>query len=477
MKLPVILQGGMGAAVSSWKLAQAVSRVGQLGVVSGTALDCVLARRLQDGDEQGHIRRALEHFPFPRMAQRILERYFIPGGKAKEAPYRSVPMHTAEGCKEAQELCMVGNFVEVFLAREGHGNPVGINYLEKIQLPHLPSLYGAMLAGVAVVIVGAGIPMDFPAAIDALAEHRTASYRVYAAPGTETERAPAPCVMTLSPSAFHENGSLEALARPGFLPIVSSVTLASMLNRKAEGAISGFVVEGPTAGGHNAPPRGPLRLTSDGQPIYGERDVVDLEGLRALGKPFWLAGGYGTREGVLAALEAGAAGIQTGTPFALCVESGMTEPLRRACVKAALRGELEIVTDPKASPTGFPFKVARVEGSLSDVKVRDQRRRVCDLGYLRTVYQKADGSYGYRCAAEPLSAFVAKGGGMAETDGRQCLCNALISNVGMPQRGHDGSVEKPLLTLGDSVVDIGRFCTLENPDFTAADVVRVLLGG
>ena len=47
---PVIIQGGMGVAVSSWHLAREVSRAGHLGVVSGTALDAVLARTLQDGD-------------------------------------------------------------------------------------------------------------------------------------------------------------------------------------------------------------------------------------------------------------------------------------------------------------------------------------------------------------------------------------------------------------------------------------------
>ena len=46
--LPKIIQGGMGVGVSSWRLARAVSALGQLGVVSGTALDQVLARRLQD---------------------------------------------------------------------------------------------------------------------------------------------------------------------------------------------------------------------------------------------------------------------------------------------------------------------------------------------------------------------------------------------------------------------------------------------
>ena len=77
----------MGAAVSNWRLAQAVARLGQLGVVSGTALDVVFARRLQDGDPGGHMRRGLDRFPVPEMAERIWGRYYIPGGKAETAPY------------------------------------------------------------------------------------------------------------------------------------------------------------------------------------------------------------------------------------------------------------------------------------------------------------------------------------------------------------------------------------------------------
>ena len=143
-----IIQGGMGTGVSNWRLAQTVSRIGQLGLVSGTGLDHILIRRLQDGDPEGHMRRALSHFPFPKMVQRILDTYFIPGGKAVSATYKSSGFHTVEGNRAPQEMCIAANFVEVFLAREGHSNPVGINYLEKIQLPHLPSIYGAMLAGV-----------------------------------------------------------------------------------------------------------------------------------------------------------------------------------------------------------------------------------------------------------------------------------------------------------------------------------------
>ena len=145
--LPTIIQGGMGAAVSNWRLARAVSRLGQLAVVSGTALDLIFARRLQDGDPGGQMRRGLDQFPIPEIAERVWGTYYIPGGKQERAHYKSLPTHSKDTPLELKELCVVANFVEVILAREGHDNPVGINYLEKVQLPHLPSIYGAMLAG------------------------------------------------------------------------------------------------------------------------------------------------------------------------------------------------------------------------------------------------------------------------------------------------------------------------------------------
>jgi len=127
--LPQIIQGGMGAGVSNWELAKAVSSLGQLGVVSGTVLDGILSRRLQDGDVGGHMRRAFSHFPFPEMAARVLARHFIEGGRPAGTPYRPIPMYSRTGSpRELIELCILGNFVEVFLAREGHDGPVGINH-------------------------------------------------------------------------------------------------------------------------------------------------------------------------------------------------------------------------------------------------------------------------------------------------------------------------------------------------------------
>lgn len=473
MHLPQIIQGGMGAAVSSWRLAQAVSKLGQLGVVSGTALGEILARRLEDGDPGGEMRRALMAFPFRRMAERILEAHFIPGGKKPDVPYRTNAMLTANGNnRSTEELCIAGNFTEVYLAREGHGNSVGINYLEKIQLPHLPSLYGAMLAGVSVVIMGAGIPLAVPGVLDALAEHRPTTYPLHVIGSGEG------IAMAFDPRAFHEaNSPVPVLTRPEFLPIVASSALAAILIRKSSGRISGFVIEGPTAGGHNAPPRGTMKLTPDGEPVYGPRDVVDLATMRELGYPFWLAGGYGSRERFQEALAQGAAGVQVGTAFALCVESGLIPEVRRALIAKALAGQAKIRTDPVVSPAGFPFKVAQLEGSLSEEGVYRSRKRVCDLGFLREVYRRPDGSIGYRCPAESEASFVAKGGAIEDTAGRACLCNALVANVGQPQRLRDGTYEPCLVTLGDDLVEVGRFCTKEKPDYTAAHVIRVLLNG
>ena len=132
---PRIIQGGMGVAVSGWRLARAVAVTGQLGMVSGTALEVVCARRLQLGDPGGHLRPALAHFPVPGVADRILRSYYLPGGKVAEAPFRPVPRFTLRPARALQELTVAANFAEVYLAKEGHDGQVGINYLRKIELP------------------------------------------------------------------------------------------------------------------------------------------------------------------------------------------------------------------------------------------------------------------------------------------------------------------------------------------------------
>ena len=469
-ELPVLIQGGMGAGVSDWRLARAVSRAGQLGVVSGTGLDAIYLRRLQDGDPGGHMRRALEAFPIAGVADRIAENYFIESGKAPEERFKAKPMPRLNPSKKLDELMVVGNFVEVYLAKEGHEGVVGINYLEKIQTPHLASLYGAMLAGVDYVLMGAGIPMAIPGILDRLSEGLPVEYRLDVKGAQRGEV----FAMHFDPTNIGD-GSLPPAPRPQFLAIVSSHVLATALVRKASGHVDGFVIEGPTAGGHNAPPRGKMALNDLGEPIYGDRDMPDLAVFRELGLPFWLAGGYAEPEQIAAALEVGATGVQVGTAFAYCEESGFTAATKREVIDLSSAGRARIFTDPVASPTGFPFKVVELDDSLSNPVVYEKRSRICDLGYLRTAYRREDGTVGWRCPSEPVEDYVRKGGSEEDTVGRKCLCNALIANIGLPQIQRNGEVEKELITSGDDVADVARFLPPGRDSYSALDVIDYLL--
>jgi nitronate monooxygenase len=468
-KFPTVIQGGMGAGVSNWRLARTVSELGQLGVVSGTALDFIVARRLQDGDKGGHLRYALDAFPFPKMAERVWDAYYIPGGRDSDKPYKPAPMHTLRSSRELVELCIVANFMEVWLARVGHENAVGINYLEKVQMPHLPSLYGAMLAGVEYVLMGAGIPLRIPGALDALARHETATYPLWVS-GANTED---DTILTFDPKQYMEV-DLPPLKRPKFLAIVASNTLATTMVRKANGRVDGFIVEGSTAGGHNAPPRGKQPLSDTGEPVYGVRDVVDLAKLGELNLPFWLAGGFGTAEKLAEALAAGAAGVQIGTAFAFCEESGLREDYKQALLLKVTEGKAEVFTDPNSSPTGFPFKAAQLATTNSEDSVYLERPRICDIGHLREAYRLDNGQLGFRCPAEPVATFVAKGGTSEQTLGKKCLCNCLLSNIDLAQV-RPGYVERGLVTAGNDLTELGRLLRDGATTYRAADVIEALV--
>ncbi|MDQ1627620.1 MAG: hypothetical protein QOI54_1364 [Actinomycetota bacterium] len=467
-RLPAVIQGGMGVAVSSWRLAGAVARTGQLGVVSGIALDAVLARRLEDGDVGGHARRAIAAFPVPELADRVLTRYFRRDGRTPGMPYTPVPRLALRQSRRALELSVLGNFVEVWLAKNGHDGPVGVNYLEKVQMATPAAAYGAMLAGVDVVLMGAGIPRDIPALLDRLAVHDRVRLPV------DVSGAEGGYAVELDPRELLGT-ALPPLARPAFLAIVSAHVLAAYLARDEHIRPDGFIIEGPLAGGHNAPPRGRLSLDELGQPVFGPRDDADLGKVAALGLPFWLAGSYGTPERLAAALEAGAAGVQVGTLFAMCAESGLALGLR-AEVMAELRdGTLDVRTDALASPTGFPFKVAQLPRTLADPVARADRPRLCDLGYLRTPFVRTGGDIGYRCPAEPVHTYLRKGGTVEDTVGRTCLCNSLTANVELGQTRRDGYVEQPLVTLGADLEGVRRLVESHPDGWSAQDAVSWLL--
>ncbi|MCC7075359.1 MAG: nitronate monooxygenase [Deltaproteobacteria bacterium] len=462
----------MGVSVSWYRLARAVSSQGHLGVVSGVAIGNVLAARLWRGDLE--VLQALRRFPVASTVQEIEERFYRPAGETtgKQAPQPT--MWTLDPTPRNQRLTVVGAFVEVALAREGHDNAVGMNLLEKIAPPNLASLYGAMLAGVDTIIMGAGIPLRIPGALDRLARHERATYPIDV-DGADKNDA---FKIAFDPElVFPGWTDRPTLVRPRFYPIVSSNALALAMLKRADGSIQGYVVEGPTAGGHNAPPRGDVELNADGEPIYGPRDVVDLDKLKGLGLPFWLAGGRGRPGGLRDAQARGAAGIQVGTAFAFCRESGVDPVLRRRIVAEARAGRIRVRTDPRASPTGFPFKVVQVAGTVSDPVVYGARARICNVGALREAYKRPDGSVGYRCASEPEEQYVAKGGKLEDTVGRACLCNGLTSKAGLPMLTKLGAVEPPIVTAGDDLVEIGQFLREGQDDYGVADVLAYLIEG
>jgi NAD(P)H-dependent flavin oxidoreductase YrpB (nitropropane dioxygenase family) len=463
--IPALIQGGMGVGVSSWQLASAVARGGGLGVVSGVGPDLLLARVLQDGDPGGHVRRVLAGYPDQELVALTLSRFFRAEGLADGEAYRPLPRLDLHQRPEAMRFAALGGFVQVALAKSGHDGKVGINLLEKVQIWTPPVLLGAMVAGVDVVLVGAGVPSNLPRLIDGISAGDTVRLPIDVEGSQEGDT----FEVVLDPAAVLRTEQVR-LPRPAFLAIVSSHVLASYLQRDEVTAADGFVVEGWKAGGHNAPPRR-AAVDDTGQTVYTERDEADLAKMAALGRPFWLAGGYGTPAKFVEALAAGAHGVQVGTPFALCRESGMRPDLRETVVADLRAGTVVVRTDPLASPTGFPFKVLQVEGTLSDRQVHASRERICDLGYLRTLVRRDDGTVAYRCPSEPVDAYVRKGGEAADTEGRVCLCNGLLATAGYPQRRKDGTEELPVLTLGADLEAVTSLAA-EYPDgWGAADVV------
>ena len=166
----------MGVHVSGHRLARTVAMAGGLGVISGTGLDGVYARLLQDGDRGA--RWGIEQFPDQAIAERLLARHFKPEGRGRQAvrqpaqvDHRSADGSTAREPRGAAGARVASAFAEVTRAKHHHDGVVGINVLRKIALPIPATIYGAMLAGVDVVLTGAGSPDEMPRLLDALARH------------------------------------------------------------------------------------------------------------------------------------------------------------------------------------------------------------------------------------------------------------------------------------------------------------------
>jgi nitronate monooxygenase len=456
----------MGIAISGWPLARAVASAGQLGVVSGTAIDNVFVRRLQENGVDADLQAVLDQFPLQSVVDDVLNDFASRERSASE-PFRTLPMLTHRSTDRSIDIVVLASFVEVALAKMGHDGDVGINLLTKVQIPTAATLCGAILAGVNYVVMGAGVPTHIPGALERLSLGEPVDLPLSVTGASSDNPATS---LHFDPSRYL--GS-RVLSRPRFLGIVSSHVLANALAKRSNGPVDGFVLERPVAGGHNAPPRGDFGIDADGNPEYGPRDVVDFEVLVNLKVPFWIGGGVTSPQDVKDAMSLGASGVQVGTLFAYCNESGMDPVLRREVLDTLRTGTVDVRTSLRASSTGYPFKVASVSGTISDPQVYDDRARKCDLGYLREPYVRLDGSVGYRCAAEPVSAYVRKGGSPEATVDVTCLCNGLMATCGLGQVRSDGRRESAIVTSGDCIDDVRQL--LQGRDsYSASDVIAHL---
>ncbi len=505
-----LIQGGMGVYVSNWRLARAVAmeQMGStVGTVSGTGLDWVYVRILQLGDPGGHIQRAFLAFDSKfqsEIGKKFFNRYYIQDGKSANVRYKNAPLqvvHTSDGGimlpmpadppqptelfldDDVIELLILSGFAEVWLAKEGHNGKIFINFLKKIELPLVYTMYGAMLADVDGIIVGAGNPEGLaairsklvvkePVQIDLSLLYREAGESFF---------------VSFNPQKV-ANGKLTAVSiqKPAFLAIASLENLVRSLAESSSEPPDGFIIEHHTAGGHNAGPQGPLQLDALGQPVYASGDEPNLQIIRELHVPFWLAGGYGSHEKLHQAISLGANGVQVGSIFALAEESGMKTVYRNAILDQIRKGksETDLVLTTLVSPTGFPFKVVQLENTISEAEVYQQRLRVCDIGLLQQRGLSKPDANGVRrifqrCSAGPVESYISKRGLLHNTQDRRCLCNGLLSAVGLGQiTGNNGELteEPAIITLGNHLDGIRRLSRQGQSRYWVKDVIADILG-
>lgn len=445
-RLRPVIQGGMGIYISWWDLARKVASAGGIGTVSLTGMWEVLKRVLQNGDPGGHYRRALKAFPNLAIAEAVLGRYYVDGGLRVKC-YRTAPMmalQIPEGSQqgplqsELEEDMVVAGFAEVFLAKEGHDGPIAANLLEKIQLSLMPLIYGAMLADVEFLFIGAGLPKQVPGVLERFKSHQPAEYLLDVAGATREDHFKA----TFDPRRYQ---IARPLNRPLFFPIISIDVAAMAMLRGDNVRIDGWIIEDWFAGGHNAPPRS-KSIGPDGQPEWGSRDIVNLDKIKRYGLPFYLAGAKASPEQLAQALAVGAAGIQVGTIFELCASSNLAPSLKHQTFVQWREGRLKVFSNPHSSTSRFPFK----EALIDDTVATGARRPViiCDIGALRELYMDPlTRVIGYRCSAEPEKDFLRKGGNPADREGSQCYCNALFAGSDLATQRRRGP-EPAVVTMG-----------------------------
>jgi nitronate monooxygenase len=460
--MPRLIQAGMGVRISSAQLANATARLGALGVVSGVGLRHVVIEEVRAGNEE--VIEAASTFPLGQYVEELLA--FAPG----EANHnRSAPMDVPDPERAARprRLSAISAYTEVVRARKGHHGKVGINVMWKCALTVLPTIYGAMLAGVDALLCSAGVPMELPGILRSIRAGEDLAYAPLSGTGTHVR---------LEIAADRAASLLASTKPPRMMPVLSNYALPKRILDVWEREYAGarpfaFILENHQAGGHNAPPRN--------KTDFGEQDEIDgyFDKVRGLGVPIYVAGAFpggGTHADLARWMERGAYGIQVGSRFALCEESGMRRDLKDQVIEGNARGETQVRTDQRVSPTGYPFKYVPLPNTMADRTLYEQRRRICNRGYLlQSRFETLpDGTVKetYLCPGMPARQYVKLGGSPEDLTDRICLCNALLSTAGFFTAS-----EPPLVTLGVSGMQVKERLTARQvveeiltPEYVAA---------
>ena len=510
-----LIQGGMGVHVSNWRLARAVAmeRPGETaGTVSGTALDVVYARLLQLGDPGGHARRALRALDDTfgtEIGASVLDRYFIDGGKTPGGPFQAdAPMHllrAPDGAAslrlprerrrrsrltlddEAIELLIATGFAEVWLAKEGHDGRVFINFLNKIEPPLLYALYGAMLAGVDGVLIGAGNPDGLPAICSRLANHEP----VHQQPVRAVSRRGRGVHPRLRPArdCRRRVRATPRSSRPAFLAIVS-------LRRPGEGAGRRATANRRTASsssttrraGTTPIPVGPLRRDARGPADLRRQGRSRPGGDRgsAHAPSGWPAGTAAATacacQGGRRRRHPGGLGLRPGRGVGH--EGATTAP--RSCSEFKNGTDDDVAGEDHACSRrrGSPSRSCSSPRRCPSRTCTRPAGAICDLGVLQQwgVSKAGDDGHAHAHASLPLRPdrqLREPAGLERSTEQRRCLCNGLLACVGLGQvhRHAGGFNEEPaIITLGNHLDGARRLSRQGQAHYWARDVVADILG-